>query len=662
MYHKYLRCKDINIKTDLHAEYKSLKNRITSLIYFSKKDHYSKYFNQYSNNIKKVWIGIKNIINIKTKDQSSPNCIEVNNKHITDNKEICDSFNDYFSTVAENILNKNKTPIIKSFDTYMPPPNPNSFVFEPCTPNEVFLIIEGLNKYKGSGPNGIPTEILKLINYIICVPLSKIYNICITTGKQPDALKLAHAIPIFKKGSRLLVSNYRPISLLSNLNKILEKIMHKRMYAFLEKYEILYTLQFGFRSKYSTSHALIHMTEAIRSALDSGYVTCGIFVDFQKAFDTVNHNILLKKLETYGFRGVINDWFRSYLTDRKQKVVINGFESSCKTMYHGVPQGSVLGPILFLIYINDLHKCIKYCTTYHFADDTNLLNISKDYKSLQNKVNKDLKSLHKWLTANKISLNDGKTELIYFRKSGPAPTLNIKLHGQRLVPCTSVKYLGVYLDEFLNGEAHCHELVKKLNRGNGMLAKARHYVPHLELKNIYHAIFSSHLMYGAQVWSTKLLSVNEKVSRLQKSAMRIMTFSDFKAHSEPLFKDLSILKFQHSIDLANCVFVYDFLHNNLPSAFTDTFKRLAEMETNCSTRQASIGQLFKPGYNTTSFGLKCIEKRCINSWNTISFEINKINKSNYVNKLKCPDIDLSKLSRYQLKETINKHILSQYSD
>ena len=192
-----------------------------------------------------------------------------------------------------------------------------------------------------------------MINFIICIPLSKIYNISIVTGKQPDKLKLAHALPIFKKGSRLLVSNHRPISLLSNLNK---------------------------------THALIYVTDAIRSVLDSGFVTCGIFVDFQKAFDTVNHEVLLKKLENYGFRGVINDWFRSYLSDRKQKVVINGFESKRKTMYHGVPQGSVLGPILFLIYINDLHRRIKHCTTYHFADDTNLLNISNNYKSLQSKV------------------------------------------------------------------------------------------------------------------------------------------------------------------------------------------------------------------------------------------------------------------------------------
>ena len=287
-----MNCNNTILKETIHIEYKTLKNRITSLIHFSKKDYYTKYFNQYSNNIKKIWEGIKGIINIKTKDQNAPNCIEVDNELITDNTQICDKFNGYFANVASKILDKNKTPILKSCDEYLPKANMDTFVFQPSTPNEVFLLIEGLNKYKGTGPNGIPTEILKTIGFFISVPLSKIFNMCITSGIQPDKLKLAHVLPIFKKGSRLLVSNYRPISLLSNLNKILEKIMYKRIYSFLEKHEILYSLQFGFRSKYSTTHALIHMTEAIRSALDSGYVTCGIFVDFAKVFDTVNHEIL----------------------------------------------------------------------------------------------------------------------------------------------------------------------------------------------------------------------------------------------------------------------------------------------------------------------------------------------------------------------------------
>ena len=210
--------------------------------------------------------------------------------------------------------------------------------------------------------------------------------------------------------------------------------------------------------------------------------------------------------------------------------------------------------------------------------------------------------------------------------------MNIKLHGKTLTPSKFVKYLGVYLDEFLSGNTHCSELSKKLNRANGMLAKARHYVPDLELKNIYHAIFSSHIMYGSQVWTTKLISVTEKIYRLQKAAMRIMTFSEFRAHSEPLFKKLEILKFQDSIVVNNCSFVYDYLNNKLPRSFINTFLRTDDLYK-YKTRQATIGKLYIPAYKTTTFGLKCIYKRCINSWNKITTELNLTNKKNDINNL-----------------------------
>ena len=194
-----------------------------------------------------------------------------------------------------------------------------------------------------------------------------------------------------------------------------------------------------------------------------------------------------------------------------------------------------------------------------------------------------------------------------------------------------------------------------------MLAKARHYVPHSDLKNIYHAIFASHLMYGAQVWTPELLSISEKISRLQKNAARIMTFSEFKAHSEPLFKQLEILKFTDNITLYNCILVHDYLHGNLPDAFFETFKRINETH-NHSTRQACNGMLSIPKYNSTEYGLKCIYKKCINSWNDITTEIN-INESNkFANKLNAPDIDLLRLSRNQLKSRITEHILYKYDE
>lgn len=245
---------------------------------------------------------------------------------------------------------------------------------------------------------------------------------------------------------------------------------------------------------------------------------------------------------------------------------------------------------------------------------------------------------------------------------GKAPNLKIKLHGKTLIPTKVVKYLGVYLDEFLSGEAHSQELVKKLNRGNGMLAKARHFVPQEHLTNIYHAIFSSLLMYGAQVWTPKLIAVKKTISRLQKSAMRIITFSEFKVHHEPLCKKLDILKFVDNIELSNCLFVYDFLNKNLPNSYVNTFSRFDEPNATSSTRQAAVGMLRKPRYFSTYFGLKSIYNNCILSWNKFTTEINKIHKLKFVNKMHCTDIDLMKLSRDKLKETITKHIISKYTE
>ena len=194
------------------------------------------------------------------------------------------------------------------------------------------------------------------------------------TGQFSSVLKIAKVIPIHKKQSKVDYQNYRPIFLLSNIEKIIEKLMYKRLSNFLDINNLIYSLQFGFWQKYLTTHTLINLTE------DEGSFGCCIFVDLQKAFDTVDDKILLQKLEFYGIRGVCNDWFKSYLSDRKQFVSINGYNSDLMPVIYGVPQDSVLGPLLLLIYINDLHKAIRYCKVHHFADDTNLFHTNKSVK------------------------------------------------------------------------------------------------------------------------------------------------------------------------------------------------------------------------------------------------------------------------------------------
>ena len=534
---QYINCKVNTYKTTIHINYKQYRNSIVKLIRQSKKNYYQKYFSENSQNIKKTWEGIKTIISISKIKSMVPDSLNINNKINNDPTDIANCFNEYFTTIGSKLQSK----IIstnKLFSQYLKNTNPNSFFINPTTANEISNLISSLNENKANGPFSIPSKIFKLIKNNVSEPLCEIINLSFSTGIYPDNLKIAKILPVYKnKGSNLECNNYRPISLLSNINKIFEKLMHSRLFNFLNLHNCIYNLQFGFREKHSTDHALFSITEKIRETLDDNNFVCGTFIDLQKAFDTVDHSILLKKLENYGVRGLSNQWFESYLNNRKQYVSINGFDSMVQDISIGVPQGSVLGPLLFLIYINDLSNAIKYSTVHHFADDTNLLTSSNKLKSIRKQLNLDLRFLCNWLTANKISLNASKTVVILFKHPNKTTNydLKLKINGQKIILSESVKYLGIDLDKHLNWQQHTANLKIKLSRSIGMLSKIRHYVSSNILTNIYYAIFSSHLTYGCQIWGQNKNSHINRIICLQNKALKIMHFRSNNNSSLYLF-------------------------------------------------------------------------------------------------------------------------------
>ena len=358
-YKKYIKETDYTMKTFFHIQYKKYRNCIVELLRKSKTNYYKSYFETHKLNLKNVWKGINNIISNKQKKDSAPNCIiDDDGKTVTEPLNIADSFNKFFTTISGKIKSKIR-PSATKFNDYLKAPCDESFFLAPATPKEVCDIITSMKISKSVGPYSIPTRILQLSKDILSTPLCEIINLSFSSGVLPEKLKTAKIIPIFKDDCKMSCNNYRPISLLPNISKIFEKLMYTRLYNFLETFNCLYKLQFGFKQNTSTVHALISITEEIRDAIDSGSFACGIFIDLKKAFDTVDHEILLSKLSYYGIRGISHKWFQSYLSDRYQFVSINGFHSNKRLVKHGVPQGSILGPLLFLIYINDLHKSIK---------------------------------------------------------------------------------------------------------------------------------------------------------------------------------------------------------------------------------------------------------------------------------------------------------------
>ena len=388
---------------------------------------------------------------------------------------------------------------------------------QPTDKEEITNIISSLNSNKASGPNSVPYRILFLLKNEISKQLADLFNISFITSVFPSVLKTTKVVPVFKKDSKLDYNNYRPISLLLNIERILEKLMYTRLYTFLNNNNAIYNLQFGFRQQYSTSHASTNITENIRKALDDGNIGCGVFIDLQKAFDTVDHKILLAKLNHYGVRGVSNDWFKFYPSNRSQYVSINKYKSGLAALNCGVPQGSVLRPLLFLLYINDLNQAIKFCIVHHFADDTNLLCLINSIKKLNKLVNADLEHLVNWLNANKISLNVKKTEMVIFKSTQKKfeGDLKIKLCGKRLYPTESVKYLGVKIDTNLSWQYHVNDLSIKLNRANALLSKIRKFVSLKILRSIYFAIFDSYLSYCCLVWAQNCSTI-QRIIILQK--------------------------------------------------------------------------------------------------------------------------------------------------
>ena len=290
------RTKDLTKCKIIEQEFKTYKNNLLKLTRASKFNHYNNYFQDNRLNLFKTWEGIRDIIKITKKSKNNINSIQVNGRDITDPAIIANEFNNHFTTIAKEIEAKLIAPNLH-FSNYLSEPVEETLTFRATNELEVTSIINSLNARKAFGPASIPTNFLKLFKNELSKPISLLANISIDI-MFPNILKTANVTPIFKNDDPALCNNYRPISLLSNISKIFEKIIHARLSVFLSTNNILYEKQFGFRNQHSTNHALIEITEKIKQGCDSGKFVCGVFLDFQKAFDTVNHDILLKNLST----------------------------------------------------------------------------------------------------------------------------------------------------------------------------------------------------------------------------------------------------------------------------------------------------------------------------------------------------------------------------
>ena len=424
--------------------------------------------------------------------------------------------------------------------------------------------------------------------------------------------------------------------------------MATRLTNYLELYDIIYPNQFGFRSGFSTTHSLISITETVKKTIEERKYGCGVFIDLKKAFDTVNHDILLSKLEHYGIREAPLLWFKSYLTNRKQFVHLNGVNSTTEHVTCGVPQGSVLGPLLFLLYINDLPNISKVLKFYLFADDTNIYYESKNLNNLEKIMNKKHEKLYEWLSINRLSLNISKTNFVIFHPPNkPKIPVTILINKHAIDESNHVKYLGILIDSKLTFKNHIEELNKKVARAVGVLYKLRPYVTTKILTSVYYAIIYPFLSYGIVVWGNATKTLISPLHILQKRFVRMATYNDVYpnipgplVHTPPLFHKLNLLTIYDIFKLQLGKLVFESINLMGPAQSIIKFNRVSDVHSH-NTRHANQGNFYVKNARTVRFGLKNLHNEGAKLWANIpnNIKVSRFKKS-FNTKLKKYFIEL----------------------
>ena len=568
---KLKKLKSKNKNTDeIHKKYKYYTDTINKLKRKCKKDYYQNYFNENSANSRKLWTGINKLLNRGKKKQGTIFLEE--NGLISDPFKVANKFNDYYLSIADKLCEKIPK-VNNKFQDFLKNPNRNNLTLKETTPDEIVKIINDLDGKKSGDIFNISPDLVKLNAQVNSQILTIIFNQSIQEGCFPTAMKTAKILPLHKGDSVLSVGNYRPISLLPIFSKIFERLIYNRLIEFITANNILTELQFGFQRNKSTEQAVASIISALNQDKILGNSSYCIFLDFAKAFDTVNHEILLAKLNHYGISGISHTLLKCYLSNRSQQTEINGILSDSGIIKHGVPQGSVLGPLLFLLYINDIRESSNILKFFLFADDTTVYYSDKTDPNTENLLNQELSKVSTWLAANKLSLNVKKSNFLHFHnnKRKHKPTINLKLNGIDVEEKEVTKYLGVLIDNKLSWKPHIECVKTKLARGNGMISKIRYYVNDLCLLNLFYSFIQSHVNYNLINWSSTYPSYLNAIDLKIKSAVRMISFKNKYEHSRPLYLKHNILPLNELIKHKKANLLWKICHGYIKRPLSQYF-------------------------------------------------------------------------------------------
>lgn len=564
-------------------EYKYWRNKTQQIIDKSKKTFYSDMVKN-SKASKDLW---KCIQSLNPSYQEKPFELKKENGEKSQNmKEVCETFNDFFTSCVENLRNDNSTKNtnhtkLKQFiDKKLSDKDEPKFSIPPITITELFDEMMKLDINKSTGLDNIGPKILKLSAPYIVAPLTYIFNRSIDTGIFPNVLKNAKVTPVFKAGEKDMATNYRPISVIPTIAKLFEKHVSTHLYRYLSKYEVLHQSQSGFRQNHSCQTALINIVDKWLQEMNDGNINLSVLLDFKKAFDTVDHDILCRKLIIYGFSDVSVSFFKSYLKNRTQQVQIGNTCSNKMSIKYGVPQGSTLGPLLFILYINDLPLYMKNCCFDLYADDSTMHLSGKCFQTLQSLVQEDLNNVEQWCGDNNMFINPNKTKyMVIGTKNKVAPYYNesvLRIENEMIQISSCEKLLGIKIDPSLTWTSQIEVICSKISSRLYLLLKIKKFLNLDARKLFYNGYILPLIDYCCITWSGCHADDLERILKLQKRAARVILDTDPLTPSKPLFDKLGWMTVEQRIKYHKSILAFKCIKNDAPSYLVDKFNYISE--------------------------------------------------------------------------------------
>lgn len=556
----------------LENQYKYYRNYLNKLIKKSKQNFYKQKINENLNDTSKIWSYTNELLN---KDKVMENKLKYikteDGNIISDEKEVADYMNNFFTNIGTNIAKNIK---VTDYKHKVKMKIKDTMFIQPITENDVINYINKLKTDTAPGKDGIHSKTLKFIKNDIAIALVKIINLSFTNGIFPNILKEAVVKPIYKGGDADLADNYRPISLISNIAKIFEYAIKDVILNFCKKHNILAKQQFGFQEKVSTQDAISKLIGRVYQSIDKSKPSIAVFLDLAKAFDTISHKKLISKLPAYGFRGKILQLIESYLSQRVQYVRNGNVISEPMTIKSGVPQGTVIGPILFILYINDIFELEDECYIVSYADDTALYVEGNCWPEVQRKTEKLLQNIKAWLDENLLILNYGKTKFLTFSSNagGQGNFNEIKIHEfscnlSEDCNCeisierkTSVKYLGIIVDCHLKWDEQIYAVCSKLRKLIYIFKQLKHVLSLNLLRTAYYALAQSIMTYGLLVWGMPYNNVLKNVYTTQNLLLKIILSKPMRYPTSQLFSDFEVCNFQQLYTLE----IFKYLYKSRP--------------------------------------------------------------------------------------------------